>query len=393
MYMHYFIDSIYIYFIFVQGVSPYRLMENCTSCLQFMCFTIRIIPALVRLVGSFLSMAQDTLFLSRYGVNLAWFCADSAARKLIFGKRNEFENSLDILMSINKSLHALRYRVALCEFADVARTRIMGVDHTNDNNNNSGGHTSTFVMLRHFLGQSKEFKNFLEKLYSKVRKEPLGDLRNVFIQSYVEVQRFARSTETGDLGNYFDLRSGILDCNEVDQLLAFFKVQIFNLEMLRMESKIQPDVIRHVRETIVKDLHNMLWEEETKKLHGDKSTALLVTFGIGNASEDKSFLASQLVEPRHLIASSISCPQTVDDDRSFDMSVAYNAFNTRIISRNFYFEQFADKVSSYTTEMVSKEELLQRFAFAVYQLMYCGFVVRSRRKNDSFEKGAMVFTS
>ena len=336
-------------------------------------------------------MAQDTLFLSRYGVNLAWFCADSAARKWIFGKRNEFENSLDILMSMNKSLHALRYRVALCEFADVARTRILGVDHTNDNNNNSGGHTSTFVMLRHFLGKSKEFKKFLEKLYSKVRKEPLEELRNVFIQSYVEVQRFTRSTETGDLGNYFDLGGGEVTVDH--QLLAFFKVQIFSLEMLRMKSQNQPDVIRHVRETIVKDLHNMLWEEETKKLYGDKSTALLVTFGIENANEDKSFLASQLVEPRHLIASSISCPQTVDDDRSFDMSVAYNAFNTRIISRNFYFEQFADKVSSYTTEMVSKEELLQRFAFAVYQLMYCGFVVRSRRKNDSFEKGAMVFTS
>lgn len=89
-------------------------------------------------------------------------------------------------------------------------------------------------------------------------------------------------------------------------------------------------------------------------------------------------------------------PESLDYDCSLDLSVAFHIIHGRVILMNSWFEQFAKKILRYAEEGVTSKELLQRFAFAVYQLMYFGLIVRSRRNckdDDAFEKAAMVWTS
>jgi transposase len=67
--------------------------------------------------------------------------------------------------------------------------------------------------------------------------------------------------------------------------------------------------------------------------------------------------------------------------------------DNRIISLNDWFENFTERILTYTNRSATTKELFQRFAFSLYQLMYCGFIIRSRRKQDAFEKAVMVWAA
>lgn len=352
-----------------------------------------------RTVGSFFSMADDSSddtssFLRRFGINLAWFCADSDARKWVFGKKNEFHNSSDLLQSMKQSFDLLRYRLALCNFASVVRKCILTAD--TDNKDNTSPDDVLFIMLHHSIGKSRHYKVLLEKLYDKVRKDSIRNLTEMLVHCYNAVQEVTISTDSRDLTSYLpaddsEKNTIPLETNRVKQLSEFLKNTIVSLEMLRTNNHNQEVIARHFREALVEKLHSILWDETSA--WSDTTFSRLITFGVEDSDDHTSFLSSQTVEPRRLIASSISSPRSLDNDRSFDISITLHALDTRIISTSYWFGQFAEKMSLYSVNYVSKEELLQRFAFAVYQLMYCGFAVRSRRKNDLFEKGAMVWAS
>lgn len=345
-------------------------------------------------VGSFLSLAEDSSFLSRFGINLAWFCADSDARKWIFGKNHEFRDSFHLLESMQSSFGFMRYNLMLCAFI-----RILGLWILDNNGNEDECENSVSIDQHHSIGRSKYLKVLLAKVYDKIRSEPISNLTALFVTCYKSVQDATKAVDSSSLRSFLPICAGGSDLDSMLPLDAYAKAltemlenSIFSLEMLSINAADQEAVIRHFRESLVETLHGILWNQ-ANDWSGSNSFSRLITFGIQDGNDEQSFLSSMTVEPRRLVASSISSPYSLNSDRSFDMSVAFRALDTRVISTNYWFGQFTEKVSFYSEDDLSKEELLQRFAFAVYQLMYCGFVVRSHRKTDSFEKGAMVWAS
>jgi len=379
-------------------------------------------------------MANDDSFLRRFGINLAWFCADSYARDWVFGEDNDFDNSYDLVKDLRISHAELSYRLAVCDLASVARGIIQG-DGTADA-------TITFVMQEHCTEKSVQYKEILEKLYAKMRKDSFRDLTKLFVDWIDTVRESENAETTHDLRTYLpeddseeintlldtdtirepesattthDLRTCLpegdsehedessepeddseetsipLDPHKMRKLVEFLKDSLTLLDTLQNENSVAEDTQLDFRESLVEKLHTIFWDETVN--WADEPFSQLSTYGIGKDNDCASYLSSQTVEPRRMIASAISTPESVNDDRSFDISVAFNLLDARVISSKYWFERFTETISDYSTDTVSTEGLLQRFAFAVYQLMYCGFLVKSRRRDDAFEKAAMVWAS
>jgi len=99
------------------------------------------------------------------------------------------------------------------------------------------------------------------------------------------------------------------------------------------------------------------------------------------------------IQPRHLISSAInkctfvilSTPASRFIDHVADTNIAISVFSCQLIVFDEWFHQFASKVSR-------KTDLCERFTFAIYQLILCGFIVRSRRQKHVFEKASSVWS-
>jgi len=81
-----------------------------------------------------------------------------------------------------------------------------------------------------------------------------------------------------------------------------------------------------------------------------------------------------------------------------DVGIIFQAMDSRVISTIDWFESFTHNIittsKSHEASNLSQktiDTLFKRFVFGVYQLMLCGFVARSKRRDDSFEKIAMVW--
>ena len=108
-----------------------------------------------------------------------------------------------------------------------------------------------------------------------------------------------------------------------------------------------------------------------------------------------SLIHSLYAEPRRQTTDAIAIPTLLDDavrDHATDIQAAFQSFDTRIISKDDWFQLFVTRFPDFATKKVSNEQL-QRFSFAVYELFLCGLVTRGRYRVDSFEKSAMVWAS
>jgi hypothetical protein len=338
------------------------------------------------LVGTFFSMT-DERFLSKYGFYLAWFSADMNARKMIFGKNNKFHNSWDVLRTMSNTFDILRYRLALCNIVNVVKTwASITVEEGKQVTN-----TMPFIMLHQAIRKSKDHKELLENLYDKLRSEPAENVTEMLAHCYKAVQEitFDSSAVIMSYLHPNDSENHITspDTDRVQELSKFLKTGIFSVEY-EIENQ-DPGITRHFREILVEKFNKLLWEDADEWSH----TIFLrfITFGIEDGEDHLSYLSSSSIEPRRSISSSISSPEYLNHDRSFDMRIAMHALDTRILSTNDWLGQFAEKLSLYSDDKLSQEEIFHRFSFAVYQLMYCGFAIRSRRKNGSYEKSAMVW--
>lgn len=82
------------------------------------------------------------------------------------------------------------------------------------------------------------------------------------------------------------------------------------------------------------------------------------------------------------------------DDSLFysDLCLAFQLMENRYIGTDDWYQSFAAQAIAQSDGRNSLT-LWQRFVFAVYQMIHCGWIVRTSRSADMFEKVAMVWTS
>ena len=321
-------------------------------------------------------MANDEDFLKKYGINLAWFCADSFARTWVFGS-NYFHNSSELLICQRQSYNDLSYRLFISNLSVAVKKWVLEGEDDDASNGNV-----TFIVL----SQSQ-----LEQVYEKVRKTPLEDLVNTLVQWYMTMDNYSKGKICNDLERHLCMENNDSVDGKIKGVLGMLQRSVFFLEQMK-DCNGKENVIKHLREDLVEKLHSMLWDNEAS-FESKEDLSSFTKFCIEDTA-NSSYQSSQMTEPRRMTASSISKPTSLSDDQSFEASIALNVMNSRVVSTNIWFEKFVENLSRYSyEEEVPVEDLLQRFTFAVYQLMYCGFVVRSIRKDDAFEKAAMVWAS
>eukprot|EP00979_Chaetoceros_neogracilis_P007989 scaffold1744_cov237-Chaetoceros_neogracile.AAC.1 len=362
-------------------------------------------------------MVHDPTFLEAYGTNVAWFCADSIARKNIFGPSNvNFDDSGDLLSHLHEFNQEMKYDFTIGNLIGRMKENLekdAGDCSVAAPGSWNGHQNSSMMNMGQYINKSVEYSMLLENIYDKVRTAPLKDLIIVLSQWY-SAARMPTTIEGGpgktkDLSSFLHADSTrprisskseesgtrILPDESADQndqiskLSDFLRDSICLLAALLEQDDTNQDILHDFRESLVEGLHGFLWDQKTS----DSPFAQFFTFGVAENDDPAHYLPSLTVEPRRSMASAISMPESLDGDCSFDLSVAFHIMHGRVILVNTWFEQFTEKVLCYEEEDVATEEILHRFAFAVYQLMHCGFIVRSRRKDDAFEKAAMIWAS
>lgn len=263
-------------------------------------------------------------------------------------------------------------------------------------------------MLGHSVDQSRKYAMFLEILYKTIRDLPLQDLMNALTQSY----RAAYASYQESLSSEYVFehvkslkhhgKSYDIDMNRSakhhEKAKQFARVMRTNICLLRelqlhLQETESHDIVCDFRESLVEQLHAFCWENDNRDWQRLPLFPLM-SYGVEQNDSGFSNLAPPTaIEHRTHVTSAISKPICLDDDRAFDVSVAFHVMDTRIISLNYWFEQFTERILSYTDGSATPKELFQRFAFAAYQLILCGNVVRSRRKSDAFERSAMVWAA
>lgn len=366
--------------------------------------------------GSFLALAHCESFMDRYGINVAWFCTDVIARKFMLGSllNNACPSSPKLLDDIHQLNEDIRYRFFVCHFL-IAFGRFVG-------NNDDDDDVSLlllgdiFTMLGHYIDQSRKYALFLEMVYNSIREWPVQDLLNVLSRSYRLAYTSYRQSSlsanvhgtnmkyTDDKSKHQDkYKSYIIDSETTNQdEIRHEKAKDFARVLrtsicLSRELQLQPqeiqtlDILWDFRESLVEQLHAFFWESDNREW---LRSPLLPFMSCRVVENDSRFSTSPTdIEHRAHVARAISKPSCLEDDRAFDLSVVFHVMDTRMISLKCWFEQFSERILSYTDGSATSKELFQRFAFAVYQLIFCGYVVRSRRKLDGFEKAAMVWAA
>lgn len=319
---------------------------------------------------------------------------------------NTYPHSFKLLDDIHQINAEIHFRVFLCAFLanfgnivvrnDISRL-LIGDD---------------FTMLGHFADQSRKYSLFLEMVYNAIRDLPLQYLMNALSRSYrVAYTSYRQSLSSGRISgwNLIHTKSSkqcnnahSIDIDTTGDRIPFLKAKEFaqllrtNIYLLR-ELQLQPqgektlDIIYDFRESLVEQLHSYFWETDHREWLRLPLVPLMSCGVVENDSCISNFAHAAAIEHRTHVACAISSPICLEDDRAFDISVVFHVMDTRIISLHCWFEQFTERILSYTDGSATSKELFQRFAFAVYQLIFCGYVVRSRRKADAFEKSAMVW--
>jgi hypothetical protein len=113
-----------------------------------------------------------------------------------------------------------------------------------------------------------------------------------------------------------------------------------------------------------------------------------------------SFKQSILAQPRRHVTIALRERISHLDQSNIgnDVALVYSVFNARIIDVSTWFFRFTNELDTVDNEVHDRlldrsPGLLQRFAFAVYQLVHMGIVSKSRRNDEIFEKNTMVWAS
>lgn len=314
--------------------------------------------------GSFLALAKDETFLRLYRFHFAWFVVDVYGREQILDKGTEVAKSFGrdkLLKSIDSSYYDVCHQIIINQFATTNRHRT-ALDNdieTLDINN----------------------------IYSNIRDAPFSKLIDLVLSWIANIKFHCRASSLTFVGNH--LRNGgiiLIENSSNPSLneLSFILKQLLVVMTAVLDGQmLMPEMQHDFREYFVATLHPFIWSIYTKA----KGPIFIAEYF--NFQMERIRFS---VEPRRMIASSILKPpkgKSKFDAHSQDTSVLSTCFETRFVSLDSLYQIFIDASNLDSDDGA----LMKRFALAAYQMMYCGFITRSCRREDFFEKVAMAWTS
>jgi len=261
----------------------------------------------------------------------------------------------------------------------------------------------------HLKEWSAAYSSTFEKIYVSIRNYPCQDLMNLLKEWIGSLEEYTTASGHSAIWNFIE--DGYSRANEEDEeressdvnisteFLSFLTKAFVMLEITLDNdrftlSESEKELLHHsIREELVETLHRYIWSVNND---GEGPTVNMPNFHLGRNSQ---FSLSLSAEPRRKVASSIlteskgsSCVPS-NNLHVQDTRIAFSILDTRVVSTEFWFHEFEAFVCHDCEDGENlMKDILNRFAFAVYQLMYCGYIVRSRRGPNFFEKGAMVWT-
>ena len=360
--------------------------------------------------GTFLGLIQNKQFLDKVGKHVAWFCLDPDARSDLLGTimtdddLDGLEEDMDSRAFLEKLQSASVDKSFICLTA-----KLVGIAREQKQGPSFQSSTSTH-MLEHCLMKSREYALTLRHhIFRVCRKGTILELLTLFSKwihaTKTHLEKCSRIDLTDQLGSTFWEESRVslkMDKFVVDNnkrtilLLRFFQESLILLNDLN-HSKVDADEQRSncesdFREYLVTRLKEVTWDT---LLDWDKlSKSPFMAFGHHAADLEMCLMYSLQAEPRRWIASALSnVPKHSEEfvQHSLDTATAFTTFDRRVISMKDWFDRFYGKIEF--DEKDDEKTLLMRFASSVYQLMYCGFVTHSTRRDDHFEKEAIVFAA
>lgn len=343
--------------------------------------------------GSFLALLGCENFMESCGMNALWYCSDERARNLIL---SDSKLNLNSRKEVMQELHIMKadfeFWSTVCHLLNFVR---LFLGKRKGSSLTSSVHAKATLTIGHCVNRSNEFVFILEQFYDRIRQLPIGDLI-ALIASCIMHMKSIEAEENKTL-NQIDS----MDCNQswLDELLLHFKSHLCLLAITFEESKDETNAdsskgyLHDLRESLIEGLHKSFWRgQENPSFRSDN----FLPFSFCKLNENPfvtTYLTSEKIQLRRNIASSISLPKSLDDDQAFDLCLVFKTMDSRIKSINEWFEQYIERVFSYVSEgdSIDKQDLIHRFTFALYQLIYTGFLVKSRRRDNACEKAAMCW--
>jgi len=350
--------------------------------------------------GSFLAVVQNKSFIDEYGRRVAWFCVTQTPReqriKRVLTKSNANVSAKMLLKTLYAAVEGKVLLSLVNRLVDIARRRISCLQ-TLESAGQSKKSLGVYNKTESCITMSIEFKDTLKNILESFRSVALSDLLGIFLEWMVEVDRHLdkyRTTNVSDVlcshigGDYATDDHSKDAFKEIVNLRRFLSESIVLAGAL-IEVPIDKDIVY-----IEKDFRESL-VARFETTFGEVPFSSCAVFGRNQKTDLVSFSDSFLAEPRRFIATSITSPKALEDSvhaHAADVQAAFKCFDTRIISKDDWFQLFVTYFPNFKTNTLSNE-LLQRFAFAVYELVLCGLISRSGNRVDSFEKRAMVWAA
>jgi hypothetical protein len=304
-------------------------------------------------------MWNDHVFTSLWGENIAWFCTDGLAREFVLGKDYNDKKGHQIISDLISAEQECHMKILLFRMLHF----VLSESDKKDSVLFEG------LLRRSF---SVQYSDFLEKIYDKIRHIPIESFLS-FLSIWLQQTKtlISQSQRLHCMSTFVPhIKTALSQHSSLSSFIKFVERSLVLLKSLE-----EKDSVWDFREEFISELHTYCWKDDN-----DLTPTLRYLFSVNLKVGDK--FGSK---PRTEIASAIFDSTGILSD----VYAALYVFDMRVITTDDWFQRFVEEVAN--GEII--EHLLQRFALAVYQLLFCGYVVRSQRRGDAFEKAAMAWAT
>ncbi|GFH52894.1 predicted protein [Chaetoceros tenuissimus] len=347
--------------------------------------------------GSFLALLGCEDFKKSCGMNALWYCSDERARNLILSNWKVNLNSRkEVMQELLTLKEDFQFWSKVCQLLNFVR---LFIGKRKGSSLTSSVYAKSILTIGHCVNRSNEFVFILEQFYDHIRQLPIGDLIALIASCIKQVKSSSSINEAEKDTTLNQIES--LDCNQswLDELMLHFKSHLCLLVTTLEESKDESNAdsskiyLHDLRESLIEGLHKSFWRGQKERNSRSDNFLSFSFYKLNDNPLVTTYLTSEKIQLRRNIAGSISLPKSLDDDQAFDLCLVFKTMDSRIKSINEWFEEYIERVFSYVSEgdSIDKQDLIHRFTFALYQLIYTGFLVKSRRRDNACEKAAMCW--
>ena len=238
--------------------------------------------------------------------------------------------------------------------------------------------------------KSEKYRTFMERMFRFIRKATKQEIIDL-LGKYIQVTQFNIETyKQLEIVDGISIRESKRNTvhEKIMKMSSFFHQAVVLIDGVASDN--DDDIEHDLREWIVEELYPILCQHS---FQNNDAVPLYHATVIGNDDRIISYFSSIGTKPRHELTTSIANPEDRDDSIyrfTIDMKMVFTAFNSRVIQLEEWFQRFVD---AHPLKHITTADMVQRFAFCLYQMMLCGLIVRSRRKENLFEKAALVWAS